>query len=86
MTRFKILMTSICLPSSVAITFKDARENQSTTAGEDYVVKCVVAANPPPTIGKTTPRRVFRLKNLISNFAPQTGITKAIPLDLLVAS
>lgn len=54
-------MTSICLLlSSVAITFKDAPENQSPIAGNDYVVKCVVAANPPPTIGKKKiPRRVF---------------------------
>lgn len=47
-----ILMLNV--PSSphnlVAITWKDAPENQSPIAGNDYVVRCVVTANPPPTV------------------------------------
>lgn len=35
----------------VAITWKDAPENQSPIAGNDYVIRCVVSANPPPTVG-----------------------------------
>lgn len=34
----------------VAITWKDAPVNQSPIAGNDYVVRCIVTANPPPTV------------------------------------
>lgn len=35
---------------TVPITWKDANENQYTIKGKDYTIKCVVVANPPPTI------------------------------------
>lgn len=47
------LMTNLCLFSiPVGITWKDAPESQSAIAGEDYEVKCVVQAQPAPTVGE----------------------------------
>lgn len=36
----------------MAITWKDAPEIQTPTLGDDYVVRCIVAANPSPSICK----------------------------------
>lgn len=35
-----------------AITWKDAPEYQNTALGADYNIRCIVAANPPPSVGK----------------------------------
>jgi neural cell adhesion molecule len=35
---------------SVAITWKDAPEYQTTNLEVDYVIRCIVTANPPPSV------------------------------------
>lgn len=37
-------------PFPVAITWKDAPEDQRPILGDDYIVRCEVTANPPATV------------------------------------
>jgi hypothetical protein len=62
----RLSLPSFCLSNEnvsflVAITWKDAPENQSPVAGNDYVVRCVVTANPPPTIGKKKQSKIVEI-------------------------
>ena len=41
----------ISLSQLVAITWKDAPEEQSSITGKDYLVRCEVKADPPATVG-----------------------------------
>lgn len=70
--RFCLSNENVSLP--VAITWKDAPENQSPVAGNDYVVRCVVTANPPPTIGKKSKANFRDDKQYLSRLCfHQTG-------------
>ncbi|CRL04468.1 CLUMA_CG017550, isoform A [Clunio marinus] len=46
----EMLENKVKVETYVAITWKDAPEYQSPVAGSNYVVRCVVTANPPPTV------------------------------------
>ncbi|XP_021704152.1 fasciclin-2 isoform X4 [Aedes aegypti] len=44
------LAASVLVETYVAITWKDAPEDQRPILGEDYIVRCEVYANPPATV------------------------------------
>lgn len=48
----ELLEEKVRIETYVAITWKDAPQIQTPVVGDDYVVRCIVTANPPPTVGK----------------------------------
>lgn len=44
------LGASVSVETYVAITWKDAPEDQRPILGDDYIVRCEVTANPPATV------------------------------------
>lgn len=48
----ELLEEKVRIETYTAITWKDAPLIQTPVVGDDYVVRCIVTANPPPTVGK----------------------------------